>query len=109
VACRRLDAVTLADAKVESALAGYECARVDVSKAPGCEKRFDVHGIPLVILLGPDGRELKRQAGYQSPEELLAFLGAPALPAPAAAATPAAAAPAPAALAPAPAPAATPR
>jgi hypothetical protein len=42
-----------------------------------------VHHIPVVVVLAPDGHELKREVGFQSPDEMLAFL-ASAAPAPAA-------------------------
>ncbi|HVY60141.1 MAG TPA: hypothetical protein VHF22_00750 [Planctomycetota bacterium] len=54
-----------------------------------------MRAIPLVVVLAPDGHEIKRQMGYMSPDELIAFLGAPPA-APGSSATPAAAPAAPA-------------
>ena len=74
---------------MEKALAGFERVRIDLGEAPAQRERFKVEGIPVIVVVAPDGRELARHMGYQSPEELLALLTSIPAPGPAPAAAPA--------------------
>lgn len=45
-----------------------------MKEAPQWDERFRVESIPLVLVLGPDGKERARQEGYLPPAEMLGWL-----------------------------------
>jgi hypothetical protein len=61
---------------VEKAIAGagYERARIDISEQPAQKEKWHVESIPVVIVVGPDGKERARKVGYMAPEDMLTFL-----------------------------------
>jgi hypothetical protein len=73
--CRRLDAVTLSDPRVDSALAPFERLRLDSHDAPADKERLKAQGYPLIVVFAPTGEEVARHRGYLAPEEMIAFLG----------------------------------
>ena len=75
-----------------AALARFERVRIDIGEDAAAAERFGVqHAIPVVMVLGPDGKEIARRVGFCPPGEMVAWLGA--LPAPSAAPSAGAAAP----------------
>jgi len=63
------------DAKVTAAIAGFVRLRLDLKDAAAEAKRYGVNAVPVVLILAPDGKEIARKDGYQSPEQFLEFVG----------------------------------
>ncbi len=73
--CKTMDEwVYTADAVVDAA-ASLVAVKVDGDEFPELKERFSVEGFPTMILLAPDGTELRRRSGYVGVEDMTAFLG----------------------------------
>ena len=72
--CKKL-AVSLRDPQVAAALrGGFVAVKVDADADPVTAKTYRVTGLPTLLVLAPDGKELVRTSGAQSPAELVAWL-----------------------------------
>jgi thiol:disulfide interchange protein DsbD len=70
---------TFANERVVAAAHRFDRYHVDLTKydtpeSEATRKRFDIHGVPTVVFLGADGKEIPgtRVEGFMAPE---AFLG----------------------------------
>lgn len=73
--CKLMDEwVYTADAVVDAA-SGLVAVKVDGDERLDLKERFGVTGFPTVILLSPDGTEIRRASGYVSVVEMAEFLG----------------------------------
>jgi len=73
--CKTMDEWVWSDAEVASAVAaGYVAVKLDGDVEKQIVERFAVSGFPTTLVLGPDGREIRRVSGYQSSKQLLALL-----------------------------------
>lgn len=74
--CHTMDQWIWTDAEVAAALnAGFLGVKVDADLEKALVKEFKIVGYPTMVILGPDGTELKRFADYMGSKEVLAFLG----------------------------------
>lgn len=74
--CHTMDEWIWTDAEVAAKLnAEYIGVKIDVDLEKGMVTRFGTTGYPTMIILGPDGRELRRVVEYQSSVKMLEFLG----------------------------------
>ena len=64
-----------ADAVVNAAR-NVVAVRVDSDEQPELKKRLKAGGLPGMILLSPEGTELKKAGGYRGVKEMTAFLSA---------------------------------
>jgi thiol-disulfide isomerase/thioredoxin len=72
--CKLMDQwVYTADAVVEAA-APLVAVKVDGDEHPDLKERFGVTGFPTMILLSPDGEELRRVSGYVNVADMAKFL-----------------------------------
>lgn len=72
--CKTMDQlVYTADVAVKAAQ-NVISVKVDGDEQPELKKQFRVGGYPTMILLTPQGRELKRISGYRGVKEMVAFL-----------------------------------
>lgn len=76
IPCKELDAVTFSDSKVKSELSRFTALKVDMTSALTEEKKqlrdkFNVKGMPTVVLLDSQGREIERLTGFTGPAEFL--------------------------------------
>jgi thiol:disulfide interchange protein len=80
VACRELEEYTFSDAEVAKVLDDYVVIKVDFTKFneenDALRRELKVIGMPTVIFLDPEGKELKRFSGFLNKDKFLAFLGA---------------------------------
>jgi thiol:disulfide interchange protein DsbD len=77
VACVELEKETWTDPRVRTALGELIPVRLDMTRASdegqALLRRFRVMGLPTVILLDPQGKELGRFVGFKEPEDFLAW------------------------------------
>jgi thiol-disulfide isomerase/thioredoxin len=71
--CKTMDELVFTADEVVAAAGQTVCVRIDGDKQPELRKRFAANGYPTIILLSPEGKELKR-AGYMGVREMKAFL-----------------------------------
>lgn len=72
--CRVFEETTLGDPRVQALLAGFEFLKVDVEQDPAAARDLDVHGVPDLRVLAPDGTVRARHNGLLLPAEFVAFL-----------------------------------
>lgn len=58
-----------------AAISGFVRLRLDLNEARPEARRLGVSEVPVVLILSPDGKEIARRSGYQSPEQFLEFVG----------------------------------
>lgn len=79
-ACHELDEKTWPDAAVLEALKGYIPLRLDMTQnneaVKALQKKYGIVGMPTVLVMTPDGKELGRFTGFKSPAETIRFLEA---------------------------------
>ena len=68
--CKIIEAKVLPDPRVQEALEGFVFVRVDTDTDPEAGQRFEVDGMPTLLVLDGEGRERYRQVGLIEPEEL---------------------------------------
>jgi thioredoxin-related protein len=71
--CRKMAAETLTDARVEALAGRFVWVKVDVDKQPELAARYDVSGVPSVVVIDKDGRVLAAQSGYLSADKFVKF------------------------------------
>lgn len=71
--CKQMDALVYVAKDVVDAASKTVCVKLDGDEQKGLVKRFEVAAYPTLILLGPDGQELRRAVGYQSVAKMKAF------------------------------------
>ena len=78
VACKELDRLTFSDPEVQSALQDYILVKLDFTKRneknKALRKLLGIIGMPTIIFLDPDGKELKRFSGFKTKNEFLKFV-----------------------------------
>lgn len=83
IPCHELDETTYRDPRVIQAMKDFYRIKVNLTKEDDAQamalvEQFQVEGVPTLLFLGPDGKEIKpmRNAGYISPDEMLLLLKA---------------------------------
>ena len=74
--CKMMDELVYTADEVAEASRQVVCVKIDGDRSPALVKRFDVKGYPTMILLSPDGKELKRVSGYVGVRQMKQFLAA---------------------------------
>lgn len=70
--CQRLDKETHADAAVAAAVEGdFIPVRLEGRSHMDLVKKLEVRGAPTTIIFSPEGKELRRFAGFLPPQEYL--------------------------------------
>jgi len=72
--CAAMDRTVLGTPEVREALLGYVPIRLDVNRDREAAQRHQVVATPTFVVINEAGRVLARREGYQSVEELVAFL-----------------------------------
>lgn len=79
-ACQRLSRETFNDPGVASEAARFTPIRVDATttddRVAGYMERYEVLGLPTVVIIGPDGQERARLTEFVPPDEMLGHLRA---------------------------------
>ncbi|MCF8026496.1 MAG: thioredoxin family protein [Desulfobacteraceae bacterium] len=79
IPCRELKAQTLSNPRVRAAMDAFQVFEVDMTHAADpqvkqARRRFDVQGVPTVILISSQGSTVERMAGMVGAEEFLSAL-----------------------------------
>ena len=75
--CKAMDEWVWSDAEVASLVrSGFIPVKLDGDTEKAIVERLSVAGFPTVLVLGADGRETRRAAGYQSSKQVLDLLAA---------------------------------
>lgn len=77
MACVELERTTWPSPELRTTLNEVIPVRLDMTSSTranqSLQERYGILGLPTVILLAPDGRELGRFTGYKDPVEFLAW------------------------------------
>ena len=72
--CHTMDSLVFKAASVVTAANDVIAVKVDGDDHRDLKKQYKVDGFPTLILLGSDGREIRRGVGYQSVLEMVALM-----------------------------------
>jgi thiol:disulfide interchange protein DsbD len=77
-ACRELEEKTWPDESIQNLLPAFITVKIDLSRSgsetTAAQKRYDIVGMPTVIVFSPLGKELDRFTGFKPPDEVAAIL-----------------------------------
>ena len=62
--CKMLDKHTYSDDRVAAASTNWVMVRIDVDKNQGLASYYNVQSIPTIVILDPQGKEVKRETGF---------------------------------------------
>lgn len=68
--CLVLEKTTIPDSRVQRALEGFVFLKVDTDLHPRAGQRFEVWGMPTLLVLDVEGQERYRHAGFIEPADL---------------------------------------
>ncbi len=78
IPCKELDALTFSDKDVLNEFERFTVYKVDMTKNDDTNeqlrKRFDVIGMPTVLIIDAKGNEVKRLTGFVNAEEFLSYV-----------------------------------
>jgi thiol:disulfide interchange protein len=72
--CQELKSTTWADKSVEAALRDYVPVKIDVDRRDDLAGEYHVPAVPAYVVLGTDGKTLRRTDGALPPDEFLRWL-----------------------------------
>jgi thiol:disulfide interchange protein DsbD len=78
IPCKELDALTFSDKRVLKEFERFTVYKVDMTKNnetnESLRKRFDVIGMPTVLIIDSKGNEVKRLTGFVNADEFLTYI-----------------------------------
>ena len=74
IECKEMDKEAFESLHVRNLLKDFVLLKVDVDEIPQVRSQFRVGGLPVLIVVTPDGEEVARAVGYQTPDEVQKFL-----------------------------------
>jgi thiol:disulfide interchange protein DsbD len=78
IPCKELDALTFSDKRVLKEFERFTVYKVDMTKNnesnESLRKRFDVIGMPTVLIIDAEGNEIKRLTGFVNADEFLSYI-----------------------------------
>jgi thiol:disulfide interchange protein DsbD len=78
IPCKELDALTFSDKNVLDEFERFTVYKVDMTKNDDTNeqlrKRFDVIGMPTVLIIDSKGKEIKRITGFVNADEFLSYI-----------------------------------
>lgn len=79
IPCKELDALTFSDSEVIKALSEFSAFKVDMTKTMSDETavirdKFNIVGMPTVLLINSEGEEIHRITGFVDAEEFLKLI-----------------------------------
>jgi len=74
IACRALEETTFSNPDVKAVLDEYLIEKIDTDVSVEASTYFEVVGMPTLLVLDADGKEITRLVGQVGPEELVTIL-----------------------------------
>ena len=78
IPCKELDALTFSDKRVMNVFDRFTAYKVDMTKNNDVNeqlrKRFNVIGMPTVLIIDSKGNETKRLTGFVNADEFLTYI-----------------------------------
>lgn len=79
IPCKEFDAITFVDEKVLAQMANFTNYKVDMTRTMDestemIRKKFNIVGMPTILIINSNGEEVKRLTGFVGPEEFLKFI-----------------------------------
>ncbi len=79
IPCKELEAITFADSKVAEKMKEFKLFKVDMTQtmSPETERlrnKFNILGMPTILIIDSNGREVKRLTGFLEPEEFFEII-----------------------------------
>ena len=78
IPCKELDALTFSDKRILDKFEQFTVYKVDMTKTNDSNeqlrKRFDVIGMPTVLIIDSKGNEIKRLTGFVNADEFLSYI-----------------------------------
>ncbi|MCK7523226.1 MAG: thioredoxin domain-containing protein [Ignavibacteriales bacterium] len=78
IPCKELDALTFSDERVIKEMGRFTNYKVDMTKMTqeneDLRKRFNVIGMPTVLIIDSRGKELNRITGFVNADEFLGYI-----------------------------------
>ena len=72
--CKKLEKETFPAPEVQALKDKFVWARVDTDATPEPARKYNIEGLPTILVLDGNGKVLARLAGYLKPAEMAAFL-----------------------------------
>ncbi|MBU7018748.1 MAG: thioredoxin family protein [Theionarchaea archaeon] len=72
--CKEMDSNAFQNPEVREVLKNFVLLKVDVDEVPSLRTQFHVGGMPVIIVVSPEGEEVARITGYQTADQLVRFL-----------------------------------
>jgi thiol:disulfide interchange protein DsbD len=69
--CKRLDSDTYSNGSVVAKAADFVNLKLDADANRSIVQRYQVGGLPTILFLDPDGREIHRVIGYKPPDQFI--------------------------------------
>jgi thiol:disulfide interchange protein DsbD len=69
--CKKLNSETFADEKVIELSGKFVCVKIDVDQNQALAKKYKVEGIPNVVFMNSNGKEIMRSVGYKNADDFL--------------------------------------
>lgn len=81
IPCKELEAITFADAKVAGKMKEFKLFKVDMTQTISDEteklrNKFNIVGMPTVLIIDSRGREVERLTGFVQPKEFFEIINA---------------------------------
>lgn len=79
IPCKELDGITFSDPKVIEVMSDFKNYKVDMTKTlddntEKIRKKFNIVGMPTVLIINSKGEEIKRLTGFVGPDEFLTLI-----------------------------------
>lgn len=68
---RQMMETTFGDAEIQRLAQRFVCIKINGTDELDCCKKYDVKGFPTTLLLSPQGMEIQRLSGKQTPNQLV--------------------------------------
>lgn len=72
--CKLMSRITLTDPAIVQTLSAVECVALDIDEHPDLAAKYNISGVPTLILLSTGELELKRTVGGQTPVDFMPWL-----------------------------------
>lgn len=69
--CNQMEKDTFSNSQVQQKLNDYILVKVNIDQNPNLVQQYKIYSVPTLVFLDPNGMEIKRLNGYQSPQKLL--------------------------------------